>query len=121
MLFRSEHCHGQFNIYGSTYSEKDDPIDHVDLYIDRRKMEELGAAQVTKSGYYKFTLNHTITPILIEDTDANGNAITYPAGEEFELKEGVLYSLSYYTSTFPWFTKKLAAEASRSCCYSKHY
>lgn len=84
-----EHCHGQFNIYGSTYSEKDDPIDHVDLYIDRRKMEELGAAQVTKSGYYKFTLNHTITPILIEDTDANGNAITYPAGEEFELKEGV--------------------------------
>ncbi|WP_407396449.1 Ig-like domain-containing protein [Treponema sp.] len=84
-----EHCHGQFNIYGSTYSEKDDPIDHVDLYIDRRKMEELGSAEVTKSGYFKFTLNHTITPKLIEEKDANGNVVAYPAGEEYELKDGV--------------------------------
>ncbi|MBQ0040210.1 MAG: hypothetical protein KBS64_07285 [Treponema sp.] len=83
-----EHCHGEFNIYGSTYSEKEDPIDHVDLYIDRRKMEELGSAQVTKSGYYKFSLKHVLPPKLVEGKDANGDPITYPAGEEYELTEG---------------------------------
>ena len=116
-----EHCHGQFNIYGSTYSEKDDPVDHVDLYIDSRKMEELGSAEVTKSGYYKFTLNNHITPLIVDSTDASGNAISYPVGEEFVLKEGVHYFQTIavtkngkrilsneqsfiYKSTGPWVT-----------------
>lgn len=82
-----EHCHGQFNIYGSTYSEKDDPIEYVDLYIDRRKMEELGSAQVTKSGYFKFTLDHFINSNANESTDEN--SIDSLASGEFELKEGL--------------------------------
>lgn len=83
-----EHCHGQFNIYGSTYSEKDDPIEYVDLYIDHRKMEELGSSYVTKSGYYKFTLTKEISAKLEEGTDANGNPISYTVGEGFELTDG---------------------------------
>ena len=83
-----EHCTGQFNIYGSTYSEKDDPIEYVDLYIDRRKMEELGSATVTKSGYYKFSLDHHIPAKLIEGMDASGNPISYAQGEGYDLSEG---------------------------------
>ena len=83
-----EHCHGQFNIYGSTYSEKDDPIEYVDLYIDHRKMEELGSSYVTKSGYYKFTLTKEISAKLEEGIDANGNPISYTVGEGFELTDG---------------------------------
>lgn len=84
-----EHCHGQFNIYGSTYSEKDDPIEYVDLYVDRRKMEEAGSAEVTKSGYYKFTLNSHMSPKLVDYVDENGSHGSYLQGEEYDLKDGL--------------------------------
>ncbi len=83
-----EHVQGEFNIYGITDSEKDDPIESVDLYIDQRKMEELGSAVLTKSGYFKFTLKDHFSPSLVEGVDPNGNTYAYTVGEEYVLAAG---------------------------------
>ena len=51
-----EHLNGEFNIYGTASSEKEDPIQKVELLIDGKKADYLEPVAVNASGYFNFRI-----------------------------------------------------------------
>lgn len=51
-----EHMAGDFNIYGTAYGEKADPIEFVELFIDNERYPGSGQEELTNSGYFKFEI-----------------------------------------------------------------
>ncbi|MCR5081115.1 MAG: hypothetical protein K6B17_07220 [Treponema sp.] len=83
-----EHCQGEFSVFGTAYSEKEDPVVYTELYIDGRKMEELGRSELTPSGYFKFSVKEKLSAISVTMKDENGNDYTVTQGTDYTLKPG---------------------------------
>ncbi len=83
-----EHVASDFNIFGTAYSSKEDPIDYIELYVDSRKMEECGKVALTDSGYFKFNLQTTLYPLAEERCDEQGNKYAVQIGSGYTLASG---------------------------------
>lgn len=82
-----EHLQGDFNIYGVTTAEHDDPIDVVQLYLDGLKLDILPPVKITSSGYFKFRLSSMIKMGTVTVKQEDGTEVSVPA-REFELTPG---------------------------------
>ena len=82
------HESGAFNIYGTAYGEKEDPVEGVELYIDAIKVDALGRVPLTSSGYFKFPMLNVISPKVEVQMDEEGKPQVVPTTSEFKLMDG---------------------------------
>lgn len=82
-----EHLHGEFNIYGITTSEKEDPVQKVELYLDGKKLDAVPDASVSATGYFMFHLENHMTQQGYTQEQENGSVLAVPAREAY-LEEG---------------------------------